>query len=159
MLKLLSAGIIGACATLTGLWLNLYLAKQDSLKPAGEDGHVTLVQLKTEMTGIPVVVDGNVSGYLVFQLGSTIDSAKLPSKEFDVAPYLLDSAIRSSYQSTVDGSLNFNAAFLEKLSRLIREDANKKLSAEAVVEVNVQQFNFVPKEDVRGNVLAGNHKE
>lgn len=158
MLKLLSVGLIGACATLSGLWLNVYLKKMDDLKAKSEAGQVALVQLKTEMTGIPVVVDGDVSGYLVFQLASTIDAAKLPSKEFDVGPYLLDAAIRSSYQSTVDGKLNFNAAYLEKLAQLVRDDANRKLSVDAVVDVNVQQFNFVPKADVRGNVLAGSQK-
>ncbi len=159
MFKLLSVGLVGVCASLGGLWISHYLQNQDRLKAASEAGQSTLVQSKTEMTGVPVVVNGEVSGYLVFQLSSTVDSSKLPSKEFDVAPYILDAAIRASYQSTDDGSLDFNAAYLGKLAALIRDEANRKLSVDAVVDVNVQQFNFVPKGDVRGNVLAGSPKQ
>jgi hypothetical protein len=155
MLKLLAIGLVGICASLGGIWLNHYLKKQDPTQHSEETIQAAQIQLKTEMTGIPVVIDSEVSGYLVFQISSTIDSSKLPSKDFDVSAYLLDAAIRASYKSTEDGSLKFNALFLERLGALVREEANKKLASDVVVAVNVQQFNFVPKTDVRGSVLAG----
>jgi hypothetical protein len=157
MLKLLSVGLIGICAAFGGIWLNHYLKKQDQMRATDDKEELTLTQVKTEMTGIPVVVNGGVSGYLVFQISSTIDPSKFVSQDFDVAPYLLDAAIRASYRSTEDGSLKFDSTYIMKLTELVREEANKKLAKDTVVAVNVQQFNFVPKDDVRGNVLAGSH--
>jgi hypothetical protein len=157
MLKFLAVGVVGICASVSGIWLNHYLKDNGHSQVAGTADQETQAQIKTEMTGIPVVVDGEVAGYLVFQISSTIDSSKLPAKDFDVGTYLLDAAIRASYRSTENGTLKFNALFLEKLAVLIREEANKKLARDVVKDVNVQQFNFVPKTEVRGSVLAGSH--
>jgi hypothetical protein len=158
MLKLLAVGLIGIAACFGGIVLNQHMKKQDHSAIESESKKESLVQLKTEMTGIPIVVDGTVAGYLVFQISSTVDSTVLPTKDFDVTPYLLDAAIRASYQSTEDGNLKFNAAYLTKLGDLILDHANHKLSAKVVIAVNVEQFNFVSKNEVRGNVLAGSHK-
>jgi hypothetical protein len=158
MLKLLSMGLVGMLAVLSGMWLDHFLDNQTVSNTSAKDGKSLEAQVKTEMTGIPVVANGMVSGYLVFQISSTVDTAKLAVPEFDVAPYLLDAAIRASYQSTQDPHLEFNAKFLETLAEQVRIDANTKLAGEIVKAVNVQQFNFVPKSEVRGNVLAGEQK-
>jgi hypothetical protein len=157
MLKFVVLGLLGACASFGGVWFNFHLKEQLLKDISNHENHSALVSLKTEMTGVPVVVDGNVSGYLVFQISSNIDPSKLSSEDFDVGPYLLDAAIRASYSSTEDGSLTFKAAFLETLANAIRDYANEKLKSAVVTDVNIEQFNFVPKGDVRGNVLAGSH--
>jgi hypothetical protein len=159
MFKFVAIGLIGAFAAFGGIWFNFHLKHQQNEKTSEAGDHLALVHVKTEMTGIPVVVNGNVSGYLVFQISSSVDPSKLSSKDFDVGPYLLDAAIRASYESTADASLTFKAAFLEKLAYAIKDNANKKLNAEVVTDVNIEQFNFVPKDDVRGNVLAGSQKQ
>ena len=158
MLKLLVVGLFGITATVGGLWLNQYLELRSNHENADTTLAAKPLQVKTEMTGIPVVLDGVVTGYLVFQISSTIDQAKLPSSEFDVAPYILDASIRASYQSTETGLEKFNAAYFEKLAENIREKTNQKLNVEIVSAVNVEQFNFVPKEDIRGKVNPGGHQ-
>jgi hypothetical protein len=158
MLKLLTIGLIGTFASVGGVWLNQVMAQR-------ADAHekITLtenipLQLKTEMTGIPVVQNGQVSGYIVFQISSTVDKAKLPVRDLNVAPYILDSAIRASYQSTDNGVLEFDADYIERLAGLIQLEANRKLNAEAVSAVNIEQFNFVPKSEIRGSALSGAHE-
>jgi hypothetical protein len=158
MLKLLAIGLFGVIATVGGLLLNQHLNKQSSSTENSATEGVKSLQIKTEMTGIPVVVDGLVSGYLVFQISSTIDTTKLPSLEFDAGPYVLDAAIRASYQSTEAGVLKVNANYLKQLSESVREEANKKLNAEIVTAVNVEQFNFVPKDEIRGNLKVVSQK-
>ena len=158
MFKSLLIGIFGIVATLGGLWFNQYVNLQPSAEELADAPPVKPVQVKTEMTGVPVVVDGDVTGYLVFQMSSTVDPSKLSSPDLDVVPYIIDAGIRASYQSTEAGVQKFNAVFVKKLSDLVREEANKKLNGEAVLAVNIEQFNFVPKEEIRGNAKAGGHK-
>ena len=55
---------------------------------------------------------------------------------------------------TGDGSLKFDAIFIKKLCEKIKEEVNVKLASEAVLSVNLEQFNFVPKEDIRGTVFS-----
>ena len=158
MLKVLAIGLLGATASIGGVWLNQHVKQQSEAAAIAEVSENKPLQVKTEITGIPIVSDGRISGYLIFQVNSTIDASKLPARDFNVLPYLLDAAIRASYVSTGDGNLKFDAGFLRKLCLLIQDEANKKLDVAAVVAVNLEQFNFVPKEDIRGSIFSGGHK-
>jgi hypothetical protein len=155
MLKLLAIGLIGVCTSFAGMALRLHMNSMSNGKSIAVESGPEPTQVETDMTGIPVVVDGQVSGYLVFQINSTVDRSRLASKELDVSPYLLHAAIHASYESTEGGPLPFNSAFIQRLSGLIKDQANSLLGHDAVAAVNIKQFNFVPKNDVRGNVLAG----
>ena len=157
MLKFLIIGLFGIIATMGGLLLNRYLDQQSKLPEPTTEAQAKPLQVKTEMTGIPVVTDGLVSGYIVFQITSTIDASKLPAAEFDVGPYILDAAIRASYQSAETGTQKINGIFIKKLTDKIIEEANLKLGGSVVTFVNVEQFNFVPKEEIRGNKKSGGH--
>jgi hypothetical protein len=157
MLKFIIIGLFGIMATAGGLFLNRYLDQQSKLAEPTTEVQAKLLQVKTEMTGIPVVANGLVSGYLVFQISSTIDSSKLPASEFDVGPYILDAAIRASYQSAEIGTQKINGIFIKKLSEIIIEEANLKLGGPVVTAINVEQFNFVPKDEIRGNIKSGSH--
>lgn len=158
MLKLFAVGCLGVFASIGGFGLNQYMIQQANAVESVASAEDKVLQVKTEMTGIPVIVEGAVSGYIVFQISSTIDSSKLLPPDLNVVPYILDAAIRASYQSTEDGLLKFDAVFIKKLADLIRVETNKKLNAEIVAAVNVEQFNFVPKNEIRGNVLSGSHQ-
>lgn len=153
MLKMIAIGLLGAMASVGGVWLNQYVAHWGTESTETELIEKNLLQVKTEMTGIPIFSNGDVSGYLIFQIYSTIDVSKLPEPEFNVSPYILDAAILASYESTENGELKFSPAFLRKLGMLILETANRKLNLPVLTSVNLTQFNFVPKADIRGNVL------
>jgi hypothetical protein len=157
MLKFIIIGLLGIIATMGGLLLNRYLDQQSKLAETTNDVQAKPIQVKTEMTGIPVVTDGLVSGYLVFQISSTVDASKLPTAEFEVGPYILDAAIRASYQSAEAGAQKFNGNFIKKLTDKIIEEANMKLGGPVIKVVNVEQFNFVPKDEIRGNKKSVGH--
>jgi hypothetical protein len=148
-------GLVGSCASLFGMWSSQYLGQHRQPKESSELVESQTRQLKTEMTGIPIVRDGHVAGYIVFQVSCTINASKLTPSDLNVAPYILDATIRASYESTADGKLEFNAKYIQRLSELIMEASNQKLKADIVSAVNVEQFNYVPKDEIRGKVLSG----
>jgi hypothetical protein len=158
MIKMLGVGLVGTAATLGGLWGHQFLTRPSKTSDDAALAENKHLQVKTEMTGIPIIRNGQVSGYLVFQINSTIDKSKLVTPDFNVTPYILDAAIRASYESTAEGVLEFDADYIEKLSALIAASANKKLRTEAVEAVNVEQFNFVPKDDIRGKAKSSAHQ-
>jgi hypothetical protein len=153
MLKMIAIGMLGAMASVGGVWLNQYVAHQGTESTDTDSIENKLLQVKTEMTGIPIISNGDVIGYVIFQISSTIDVSKLPEPEFNVSPYILDAAILASFESTENGELKFNPAFLRKLGMLIQETANRKLNSPVLTAVNLTQFNYVPKADIRGNVM------
>jgi hypothetical protein len=153
MLKLLVIGVLGSGAALSGVYGKLFMDQRAQNAEADAGHNSSMTQMKTEMTGVPVIIEGRVLGYVVFQVSSTIDAAKLPSPEFDVGPYLLDAAVRASFQGADDGLLKYNAVYIEHLTEQLRRETNQKLGADAVVAVNIEAFNYVPKEDIRGNLV------
>jgi hypothetical protein len=156
MFKFLLVGVLGCVASLAGLMANKMM--HEAPAAAHAEGASKVVQVKTDMAGIPVISKGQVTGYLVFQVSSTIESDKLPSPDFSVAPYLQDAAVRAGFQTVADGITTVNAALIEALGERLRREANQRMGADIVVAVNVEAFNYVPKEDIRGNMLAGNKK-
>ena len=102
---------------------------------------------KTRVMNVPMIAGGAVRGFIVAQFNYTIDPAK--AKTVPVAPeaFLLDEAFRAIY---TDDHLDF--LHLEKYdvagltSRLVAA-TNRRLGAELVHDVLIQDFTFISKEE------------
>ena len=102
---------------------------------------------KTRSINVPMIADGAVAGYVVVQFGYT---ALNNGKEMSVPPevFLLDEAFRTIY---ADPKLDFR--HLEKydvaaLTKTLVEKVNRRLNANIIQDVLVEELNFVPKEDI-----------
>jgi len=118
--------------------------------PAEEKGTYEGLQYKKlSPMNIPIIADGAVQGYVLANLVFTADAKTL--RELPVPPeaFIQDEIFRYIY---ADETLDFR-----KLSRYnvngmisnVRERINKRLGAEIVKEVLVENFNFVDKSAVR----------
>ena len=102
---------------------------------------------KTRVMNVPMIAGGAVRGFIVAQFNYTIDPAK--AKALPVAPeaFLLDEAFRAIY---TDDRLDF--LHLEKYdvtgftTRLVAA-TNRRLGAELVHDVLIQDFTFISKEE------------
>lgn len=115
-----------------------------------EEAHYEGLQYrKLPVMNIPIIAEGAVQGYVVANLVFTADAKTL--REISVPPdaFLQDEAFRYIYS---DDTLDFR-----KLSRYnvngminnVRERANKRLGAEIIKEILIENFNFVDKSDIR----------
>lgn len=149
MFKLLIVGILGAAATGGGFYLSQMMAAED----APEDGHPAHVmqQVSTEITAVPVVLDGRVSGYLVVRASSTIDTQHVDIPELLVVPYIADSVFRAAFEFARSGMREIRAAEVESFAKEVAKLANEKLGGDVVKAVNLEQFNFVDEAQIRGN--------
>lgn len=100
---------------------------------------------------MPIVHDGKVTGYLVLKVSSTIDRALIKNVGETLVPYLSDAAFRAAFDFAAGGVTEIKAKHVEDMSTEIARLANKKLGAEAVKSVDLEQFNLVPASQVRGN--------
>jgi hypothetical protein len=118
--------------------------------PAEEQSHYEGLQYKKlPAMNIPIVAEGAVQGYVIANLVFTADAKTL--REISVPPeaFIQDEVFRHVYS---DETLDF-----KKLSRYnvngmianVREKINKRLGAEIVKEILVENFNFVDKSDIR----------
>lgn len=125
---------------------------------AAEGGQaVTLEQLSTEMTSVPMIRDGQVLGYVIIQLNYAIDKAAKEKAHIDPLPYLVDAAFRAVYLNPQADFAKLRASDIDKLTEAIKTEANRRLGDGMVREVLLAQLNFVRKEDIRTNWVKGNH--
>jgi hypothetical protein len=153
MVKMLIAGVWGAVMAFAGAYLNVFLSTPS---PEGKDeGHSAKIeQVQSELTGVPMIEDGRVTGYLVFRFNSTIDAAKLGDKPVEPLPYLLDAAFRSCYEYGSKGIHKIRPDDIEAVGKDIADRANKRFGADAVIAVNLEQFNFIRSDEIREKVLG-----
>ncbi|MCG7392018.1 hypothetical protein MHY87_03770 [Microvirga sp. ACRRW] len=98
---------------------------------------------------IPIIAEGAVQGYVVGNFVFTADSRTL--REISVPPeaFIQDEIFRHVYS---DDTLDFR-----KLSRYnvngmiasVKEKINKRLGADIVKEILIENFNFISKSDIR----------
>ncbi|WP_201752041.1 hypothetical protein [Microvirga arsenatis] len=120
-------------------------------KPQTEDKgtYEGLQYKKLPPVNIPIIAENAVQGYVIANLVFTADAKTL--REISVPPeaFIQDEVFRHVY---ADDTLDFR-----KLSRYnvngmigsVREKVNKRLGAEIVKEILIENFNFVDKSAVR----------
>lgn len=143
---------------LSGLWVCFvtlaasYAAanfKVGGRAPAAAD-QLKGVQVQTTPTiTVPMIKNGAVQGYVVAQFAFTIEAAT--RKRLSVPPqvFLSDAAFRTIYS---DPSLDFRHLQkydINKLTRSLIRQTNRKLKGQVIKDILVREFNFVSKEDAR----------
>jgi len=118
--------------------------------PTEEKGNYEGLQYKKlPAMNIPIVAEGAVQGYVVANLVFTADAKTL--REISVPPeaFIQDEVFRHVY---ADETLDFKRLSRYNVNGMIgsvREKINKRLGAEIVKEILVENFNFVDKTDIR----------
>lgn len=117
---------------------------------AGEHGSAKGPELvKTEMTSVPIIRDGKIEGYVVFQLAFSINPAGAATLGTDPAPFLIDGAFRHFYENSAINFREIAKYDVEALAKDLTSETNKRLGADVVRDVLVQQINYLDKEGVR----------
>lgn len=153
MLKLVATGmwiiLVTAGATFASVYLNAAAREGEGTRPdAGME------ELTSEMTSIPVMRNGDITGYLILQLSFAADRSTMEETELDPLPFMKDAAFRVIITSSDIDFRRLKKADLDRLTADIAGEANTRIGAELVRSVLFQQFNFVRKEDIRTNWIG-----
>ena len=133
---------------------SVYLASSRATTEVGEEPDLGVEELKSEMTSIPVMRDGEVIGYLILQLSFAADRRLLAERKLDPLPFMMDAAFRVVLGATDVDFRRLRGKDLDGLTTAIAAEANARIGAELVRHVLLQQVNFVRKEDIRTNWIA-----
>jgi hypothetical protein len=154
LLRLVAIGVWVILVTAGATYGSVYLARSgtaDTEAGAPDEG---VEELKSEMTSIPVMRDGDVIGYLILQLSFAADRRLLAERKLDPLPFMMDATFRVIFSRTDVDFWRLKSKDLDELTAEIAKQANARLGAELVREVLLQQVNFVRKEDIRTNWIG-----
>ena len=151
MLKLVAIGVwvivVTACATFG----SVYLATSDSQVTSSDEPELGVEELKSEMTSVPIIRDGDITGYLILQLSFAADRRLLAERKLDPLPFLMDATCRVIFARTDVDFHRLRSKDLEEVTSAIAVVANARLGMGLVRQVLLQQVNFVRKNDIRTN--------
>jgi hypothetical protein len=146
---------------LLGVWLcavtlgATYGALNWKTKQSAETAHAAsapaiLQQMQTKMLNIPVIKDGALQGYVLAQFVFTVETEKL--KELSTQPdiVIVDEAFKLIYTGEAIDFRTMRKNDIIALSKLILNNVNKRLGEAIVHEVLVQEFNYLPRDQLRG---------
>lgn len=160
MLKLVAIGVWVILVTAGATYGSVYLVKSGGSETAADEPDLGVEELKSEMTSVPVLRNGEVIGYLILQLSFGADRRLLEERKLDPLPFMVDAAFRVIFGSTDVDFRRLRSKDLDELTAAIAKEANRRIGSELVRHVLLQQVNFVKREDIRTNWIGnGNAAE
>ncbi len=99
---------------------------------------------------MPIIGEGTVQGYMVAQFVFTVDATALKEMKINPEVYLLDEAFKTIYANEQINFQNMKKQDLPLLAKRLGDNVNKRLGAEIVQDVLIDQLAYIPKKDVRG---------
>ena len=116
-------------------------------------------ELTSELTSVPIIRGGDVSGYVIMQFSFAADRALLGDSKLDPMPYIKDAVFRVVFTNSEIDFRRLKTGDLDSLTDNIATEANRRLGTNIVRQVLFQQLNFVKKEDIRTNWIGGDGGE
>lgn len=160
MLKLVAIGVWVILVTAGATYGSVYLANATGGEMAAAEPDLGVEELKSEMTSVPVMRNGDILGYIILQLSFAADRRLLAERKIDPLPYMMDAAFRVIFASTEMDFRRLRSKDLDQLTAAIAKEANARIGSDMVRQVLLQQLNFVKKEDIRTNWIGnGNATE
>jgi hypothetical protein len=149
MIKLILSALWICVITLVSSYVAASWKTQTPLVAADEGGLTGLNYTKTGPINVPIIVGGDITGYVVAQFVYTADAATL--KQLSVPPdaFILDEAFRTIFSDERIDIDHIERFDLASLTAKLAAGVNTRFGAEILQDVLIEQFTFVTKEEVR----------
>ncbi|PWB81686.1 MAG: flagellar basal body-associated protein FliL [Methylocystaceae bacterium] len=147
MLRLLAIGIWACSVTLASTYGAAYWKTHKVA--ASQDAHAEKLEVrKVKPITVPIISNGTLKGYISAEFSYVVDAPNKSHGSSDPDSYLMDEAFRQIY---ADNSLDFHHIEkfdLNALTRELTQRVNQRLGSNALKEILVKSFAFIPKEDI-----------
>jgi hypothetical protein len=152
MLKLILTGVWVAIVTLGSVYVSIQMSKPTD--PAEEEAAKKAVQelVKGEVVTFPVIAQGRVEGYFLTRTSFITDKTKLGEITLPIPELLTDelyTELVGDKVIRVSENRNFD---LKAFKARVREALNKKLGSEVVLDVIVEQIDYLTKEEIQSSL-------
>jgi len=138
---------IAVCLSTVGGVYGAISWKASVAEKANEPEQPKVQILKSPMVSVPILSEGEVTGYIVTRLQFTADTELLKGSSMQPAPFVADEAFRLIFAQAPDIKSTRNPA-LSKLSDNIVSGVNKRLGRDVVKDILFESWTYVTKQDM-----------
>jgi hypothetical protein len=122
---------------------------QAALVATGDDALSGLNYTKTLPINVPMILGGEIKGYVVARFVYTADAAVQKSLSVPPDVFILDEAFRTIFSDKRIDFEHLEKFDLALLTKNLRESANARFGTDLIQDVLIDQFTFVTKDEVR----------
>ncbi|AQS40922.1 MAG: Hypothetical protein BHV28_01990 [Candidatus Tokpelaia hoelldobleri] len=141
---------------LVGVWVCLVTAgalafgaySQDKSPAQAVEIPPTLTQERTNLMSVPVIVNGNVAGYIITQLLYTVDIDARKQLSLPLGAFINDEVFRIFYGAYSD-TRSVEMVQFDEVRQKIIDAVNQRFPQPVLKDLLVDQFNYVSTEKVR----------
>jgi len=148
MIKFIIMGVWVLLVTLGGLFIGRTMTNDNSIQSVDIEKKSAQEQANTDMISVPVMVEGEVKGYLLVQLTFVMDENIKSGLDSPIAPFVHDAIFAEFFGAYTDKHQIEKVRFEPSRERII-ENVNQRFGAGIIKDLLVQQFNFVTVEKIR----------
>ncbi len=155
MLKTLAIGGWVVAVALASVYFSVNMSMAPEVDPEAAS-HANLQTIRGDVTSLPVIQDGLVSGYFLTRLSYVGDAAKLAEVHIPIDALITDELFTALVGNRIL-NLRDNSHFdLDEFRNGIKEKINEKLGGEIIEDVLVEQIDYLSKNDIRSNIAQRN---
>lgn len=149
MVKLILVGVWVAIVALGSVYFSIQMSKAPD--PAAEEAKRKALQelVRGEVTTFPVISDGKVQGYFLARTSYIVDKTKASTVTLPIPVLITDelyTALVGDKIIRLGENRNFDLkAFRERIKTVV----NKRLEQDVVIDVLIEQVDYLSKEDIR----------
>ena len=109
--------------------------------------------INTDMISVPMVKDATIQGYFLTKLVYTVDPAEMAKLSVPASALMTDQVYSYLYSNPQTDFTNTADLDLDAFRSNIRDTINKRIGADIVHDVLIDQVNFLSKDEIRDNAV------
>lgn len=110
---------------------------------------------RTEAISVPIIADAQIKGYVLARFVYTIDGPLVATMAVPPDPFVVDEAFRAIYSVNGFDFERPERYDLPALTSSIRTLVNERFGSDIVRDVLVEQFDYLPRDELGGEGLRG----
>jgi len=150
LIKFIIMGIWVLLVTLGGLFVGNMMSDGEAAlnTDIDKEDEEKRTQANTDIMTVPVMVEGQVKGYILVQLTFVMDEKIKSEIDLPLVPFVNDAVFTEFFGSYTDVHQVEKVRFEPSRERLIA-NINQRFGMPIIKDLLVQQFNFITNEKIR----------
>lgn len=151
MIKLLLTGLWVCAVTLGAVYGSVQMSKPKPVVDEATQLRNKSELVKGENINVPVLGNGKVQGYFVTRISFLMDKEKIKGVHLPTTEMMTDELFSLLVGNKMVDLGNTKAFDLDAFRKSIKEKLNERFQGEYVLDVLVEQLDYLSKDDIRTN--------
>lgn len=147
MIKLLLLGV-WACVVSLGTAFGVMTFQNVHKSEVTEPVAAVAALLRTKTISVPMLITGQVYGYVVARFEFTAETEKLAASAATPESLVADEAFKLIYSRSAEDIRTAQKHDLQALTKSIADGVNQRLGSDLIKEVLIESWSYLSKEDL-----------